>query len=114
MSVLFTRTKSFNIISTDDFEDGSLSKTFILVLSDGSLKETSIKLEISDHKIQIVHVYAPNNSADRKCFNSILSTILDYDYIHILGAILTAHKIIKLTETQIKIIKIWVYKNWTI
>ena len=70
VSVLFNKSHTFNINSVTDFVDG---------------RATSIKLTFNDQKIQIVNIYAPNNSVDRKRFNINVSTILDNDYIHILG-----------------------------
>ena len=58
------------ISSVTDFVDG---------------RATSVKLLCNDQKIQIINVYAPNNSAERKRFNTKIATILDDDYIHILG-----------------------------
>ena len=70
VSVLFNKSRTFNIISVTNFVDG---------------RATSIKLTFNDQNIQIVTIYAPNNSVDRKRFNVNISAILDDDYIHILG-----------------------------
>ena len=85
------------ISSVTDFVDG---------------RATSVKLLCNDKKIQIINVYAPNNSAERKRFNTKIAAISDDDYIHILGAILTARKIFKWTEIQSKPIRTKDSKNW--
>ena len=70
VSVLFNKSHNMIISSVTDFVDG---------------RATSVKLLCNDQKIQIINVYAPNNAAERKRFNTNIATNLDDDYIHILG-----------------------------
>ena len=70
VSVLFNKFHDFTINSITNFENGRI---------------TSIKLSYNSLNIQIVNLYAPNNAADRRLFNSNIASILDDDYIHILG-----------------------------
>ena len=70
VSVLFKKSHIFVINDVISFIDGRV---------------TSVKLTINDQKIQIINVYAPNNSVDRKRFNVNISTILDDNYVHILA-----------------------------
>ena len=70
VSVLFKKSHIFVINDVISFIDGRV---------------TSVKLTINDQKIQIINVYAPNNSVDRKRFNVNISTMLDDNYVHILA-----------------------------
>ena len=70
VSILFNKSNVFNVIAKDNFENGRV---------------TSIKLEMNDHKIQILNIYAPNNSVHRKHFTINLSTLLDNEFSYILG-----------------------------
>ena len=62
VSVLFNKTRTFDLVAKDDIEDGRV---------------TSIKITINDHKIQIINLYASNNSVERKRFNINLSSVFD-------------------------------------
>ena len=45
----------------------------------------SLKIDINGHKIQIINIYAPNNSVERKRFYNNMSTVFDDEYAHILA-----------------------------
>ena len=70
VSVLFNKNTTFSLVANDNIEDGRV---------------TSLKIEIKDHKIQIINIYASNNSVERKRFYNYLSTIFDDEYAYILA-----------------------------
>ena len=84
VSVLFNKNVAFRLMAKDHIENGRV---------------ISLKIEINGHKIQIINIYAPNNSVERKRFYNNMSTVFDDEYAHILAAILTVHRTTLLTES---------------
>ena len=62
----FIKNVAFSLMEKDNIEDGRV---------------VSLKIEINDHKIQIIKIYAPNYSVERKRFyNNLRTHILAGDF----------------------------------
>ena len=70
VSVLFNKNVAFILLAKDNIEDGRV---------------ISLRIEINDHRIQIINIYAPNNFVERKRFYQNMRTGFDDEYAHILA-----------------------------